>query len=241
MGKLDGKVAVITAGTSGMALATAKLFVEEGAYVFITGRDQQKLDAAVQSVGRNVTGVQADSSTLADLDRLFEKVKAEKGQIDVLFASAGGEVQKPFALVTPQDFDLQFGLNARGTFFTVQKALPLLRKNAAIILNGSVATIKGVPGMTAYAGSKAAMHAFARSWAFELREQGIRTNVISPGPIDTPAMVRIPVEMQDHFKTLVPKGRFGHVDEIATAALFLATNDFVNGIELYVDGGFAQI
>jgi NAD(P)-dependent dehydrogenase (short-subunit alcohol dehydrogenase family) len=188
MGKLNGKVAVITAATSGMALATAKLFVEEGAYVFITGRRQDKLDEAVKLIGKNVTSVQGDASSLADLDRLYETVKREKGKIDILFASAGfGELAK-LEEVTEQHFDRTFDLNVRGTLFAVQKALPLLNDHGSIFLNGSVASIKGFPAFGVYSASKAAVRSFARTWLLELKERRIRVNILSPGTIDTPIL-----------------------------------------------------
>src|SRR6202046_2407066 len=197
MGKLKGKVAVITAATSGMALATAKLFVEEGAYVFITGRRQDKLDEAVKAIGKNVTGVQGDAANLADLDRLYETVKKEKGYIDVLFASAGQGGQAMLGSVTEEQFDTTFRLNVRGTLFTVQKALPLFRDGGSIVLNGSIASIKGLPGRSVYGASKAALLSFARTWLVELKDRGIRVNVLSPGPIDTPAMQAAPAQMRD--------------------------------------------
>ena len=188
MGKLDGKVAVITAATSGMALATAKLFVEEGAYVFITGRRQDKLDEAVKAIGRNVTGVQGDAANLADLDRLYETVKKEKGRIDVLFASAGrGEMAK-IGEITEEQFDATFDLNVRGTLFTVQKALPLFSDGGSIFLNGSIASIKGFPAFSVYSASKAAVRSFARTWLVDLKERKIRVNILSPGTIDTPIL-----------------------------------------------------
>jgi NAD(P)-dependent dehydrogenase (short-subunit alcohol dehydrogenase family) len=185
MGKLEGRVAVITAATSGMALATAKLFVEEGAYVFITGRRKDKLNQAVEAIGRNVTGVQGDASNLADLDRLYETVKKEKGKIDVLFASAGlGEFAK-IGEVTEEHFDKTFDLNVRGTLFTVQKALPLFSDGGSIFLNGSIASIKGFPALSVYSASKAAVRSFARTWLVDLKERKIRVNILSPGTIDT--------------------------------------------------------
>ena len=191
MGKLDGKVAVITAATSGMALATAKLFVEEGAYVFITGRRKDALDEAVKSIGRNVTGVQGDASKLANLDALYAKVKAEKGHIDVLFASAGaGDFNMPIGRVTEEVFDKTFNINVRGTLFTVQKALPLFRDGGSIIMNGSIAAVKGLPGMSVYNASKAAVRSFARTWTNDLKDRKIRVNVLSPGtmrPESSPA------------------------------------------------------
>jgi NAD(P)-dependent dehydrogenase (short-subunit alcohol dehydrogenase family) len=244
MGKLEGKVAVITAATSGMALATAKLFVEEGAYVFITGRRQEHLDKAVKEIGRNVTGVQGDASSLADLDRLYAKVKAEKGHIDVLFASAGyGEFNVPLGAITESNVDKTLGTNVRGTLFTVQKALPLLVDGASIIMNGSIASVKGLPGFSVYNASKAAVRSFARTWTMDLKARKIRVNVLSPGTIDTGVFVGVPKEVKDKFVELIPMGRIGEPREIATAALFLASDDssFITGIELFVDGGTAQI
>ena len=248
MEKLNGKVAVITGGTSGMALATAKLFVAEGAHVFITGRRQEQLDKAVKEIGDNVTGVQGDAGTLADLDRLYEAVSAAKKKIDVLFASAGiGELDKPLGTVTEEGFDKVFAVNVRGTLFTVQKALPLLNDGASVILNGSIAGSKGFASGSVYAASKAAVRSFARVWTSELKGRKIRVNVLSPGPIDTPAFDGMPAEtreqMKAQFTSVVPMGRMGKSEEIATAALFLASSDssFVTGIELFVDGGAAQI
>jgi NAD(P)-dependent dehydrogenase (short-subunit alcohol dehydrogenase family) len=243
MGKLDGKVAVITAATSGMALATAKLFVEEGAYVFITGRRKDKLDEAVKAIGRNVTGIQGDASNLADLDRLYETVKKEKGKIDILFASAGyGEFAK-IGEVTEEHFDKTFDLNVRGTLFTVQKALPLFADGGSIFLNGSIASIKGFPAFGVYSASKAAVRSFARTWLVDLKERKIRVNILSPGTIDTPILDPLGPDAKEYFKTLVPRGEIGRPEEIASVALFLASSDssFVNGIELFVDGGTAQI
>jgi NAD(P)-dependent dehydrogenase (short-subunit alcohol dehydrogenase family) len=188
MGKLEGKVAVITAATSGMALATAKLFVEEGAHVFITGRRKDKLDEARKLIGKNVTGVQGDASNLGDLDRLYETVKREKGKIDILFASAGQGEYATLEQVTEEHFDKTFDLNVRGTLFTVQKALPLFKDNGSILLNGSIAGIKGFPAFGVYSASKAALRSFARTWLVELKERRIRVNVLSPGTIDTPAL-----------------------------------------------------
>jgi len=244
MGKLDGKVAVITAATSGMALATAKLFVDEGAYVFISGRRQNKLDEAVKLIGRNVTGVQGDAGNFADLDRLFGTVKAEKGHIDILFASAGyGEFNVPIGSVTEENYDKTFDTNVKGTLFTVQKALPLLRDGASIIMNGSVAGSKGFAGFSVYNASKAAVRSFARTWTNDLKDRKIRVNVLSPGPIDTAVFDGIAQEVKDGFASIVPMGRMGRPEEIATAALFLASDDssFVTGIELFVDGGLAQV
>jgi NAD(P)-dependent dehydrogenase (short-subunit alcohol dehydrogenase family) len=244
MGKLEGKVAVITGATSGLALASAKLFVEEGAYVFITGRRQAQLDAAVKEIGQNTTGVQGDAANLADLDRLYETVKAKKGSIDILFASAGiGEFNVPLGSVTERNFDDTFNTNVRGTLFAVQKALPLFRSGGSIILTGSIASIKGFPGLSVYNASKAAVRSFARSWTSDLKDRKIRVNVLSPGTIDTGVFVGVPKEVKDQFVSLIPMGRIGQPREIATAALFLASEDasFITGIELFVDGGTAQI
>jgi len=244
MDKLKGKVAVITGATSGMALATAKLFVEEGAYVFITGRRQEQLDEAVKAIGKNVTGVQGDAGNLADLDRLYAAVKSAKGQFDVLFASAGvGDFNVPIGSVTEAAFDKTFNVNVRGTLFTVQKALPLMRDGGSIIMTGSIAGVKGFPGMSVYNASKAAVRSFARTWTMDLKARKIRVNVISPGTIDTGAFVGVPKEVKDQFISLIPMGRIGEPHEIATVALFLASDDssFITGIELFVDGGTAQI
>ena len=243
MGKLEGKVAVITAATSGMALATAKLFVEEGAYVFITGRRQETLDKAVKAIGRNVTGVQGDAAALVDLDRLYDVVKREKGKIDILFASAGDAEFASLADVTEEGFDKTFGLNVRGTLFTVQKALPLFNDGGSIIMNGSIAGIKGFANFGVYSASKAAVRSFARTWLVELKDRGIRVNVLSPGTIDTPALAQFGPEVKEMLRNQIPRGEMGRPEEIATAALFLASSDssFVNGIELFVDGGTAQI
>lgn len=243
MGKLEGKVAVITGATSGMALATAKLFVQEGAYVYITGRRQGHLDAAVKAIGKNVKGIQGDSANLADLDKLFDTVKQEKGTIDVLFASAGQGEFQPLGSITEEHFDKIFDLNVKGTLFTVQKALPLMKDGASIIMNGSVANLKGIPNFSVYNASKAALRSFARTWTNDLKERKIRVNLLSPGPIDTAAMENVPDEMKQAFKSMVPLGRIGQSEEIATAALFLASSDssYVTGIDLCVDGGFAQV
>jgi NAD(P)-dependent dehydrogenase (short-subunit alcohol dehydrogenase family) len=245
MGKLDGKIAVITGATSGMALATAKRFVEEGAYVFVTGRRQPQLDAAVKAIGRNATGVQCDSADLSHLDRLYATVKANKGHIDVLFASAGiGDLDKPLGTVSPEAFDATMNVNVRGTFFTVQKALPLLRDGASIILNGSVAAVKGFPGTSVYSASKAVARSFARTWTAELKARHIRVNVLHPGSIgDTGTFANASDDRKSYFVSMIPAGRMGEPREIATAALFLASSDssFVTGSELFVDGGMAQI
>ena len=244
MGKLDGKVAVITGGSSGMALASAQLFVEEGAYVYITGRRKKTLDEAVELVGRNVTGVQGDASDPADLDRLFETVEREQGSLDVLFASAGTAEAARLGDITEQQFDTTFGLNTRGTLFTVQKALPLFNDGGSIFMTGSVASVKGGPDYSVYAASKAALHALARVWLYELRDRQIRVNVLSPGQIATPIQEQLfDAETKAGFEALIPRGKMGRPGEIATVALFLASDDstYVNGTELAVDGGTSAI
>jgi NAD(P)-dependent dehydrogenase (short-subunit alcohol dehydrogenase family) len=248
-GKLEGKVAVITGGNSGMGLATAQRFVAEGAYVFITGRRQAELDKAVKLIGKNVTGVQGDVSNLADLDRLYATVKEKKGKIDVLFANAGIGELAPLGSITEEQFDKIFGINVRGLLFSVQKALPLFQDGGSIILNASIASIKGIPGLGVYSASKAAVRSFARCWTNDLKDRKIRVNTLSPGPIDTPilsAMASTEEELKQvkvNLAAQVPMGRMGTSDEIAKVALFLASDDssFVTGIELYVDGGMAQI
>ena len=243
MKKLENKVAVITGGTSGMALATAKLFVEEGAYVFITGRDQARLDKAVKEVGKNVTGVQGDVSNLEDLDRLYETVKKAKGKIDVLFASAGTGEFAAIGEVTEAHFDKTFGLNVRGTLFSVQKALPLFNDGGSIILNSSIASIKGFAAFGVYNASKAAVRSFARTWTVDLKARKIRVNALSPGTIDTPILEPLGQDAKDYFTSMIPRGSMGRPEEIASVALFLASDDssFVSGVELFVDGGAAQI
>ena len=244
MGKLEGKVAVITGGSSGMALESAKRFVEEGAYVFITGRRQDALDEAVKDIGGNVTAVQGDASNLNDLDRLFDTVKRVKGRIDVLYVSAGWGEAAMLGEITEQQFDAMFNLNARGTLFTVQKALPLLQDGASVFMTGSVASLKGFPGYSVYAASKATLHAFARGWLNELKGRNIRVNVLHPGPIATPMQDQVlTAEAKQMFESLIPRGTMGNPQEIAAAALFLASDEssFVNGVELAVDGGFSAI
>ena len=248
MGKLDGKIAVITGGNSGLGLATAERFVAEGAYVFITGRRQDQLDAAVETIGRNVTGVQGDVSNLDDLDRLFATVREKKGRIDVLFANAGLGEFAPLGHITEALFDQTFDVNVKGTVFTVQKALPLMSAGASIVINASMVSIKGLPAFGVYAASKAALRSFARTWAVDLRERKIRVNVVSPGTVVTPAYNRLMTDEQiDAFTAqaaaTTPLGRVGTPDEIARAVVFLASDDssFVDGAELFVDGGAAQV
>jgi NAD(P)-dependent dehydrogenase (short-subunit alcohol dehydrogenase family) len=241
--KLEGKTAVITGGTEGIGFATATLFVEEGAYVFITGRRQKELDAAVKAIGSNVTGVQGDVARLADLDRLYETVSKVKGWIDIVFANAGVGEFVPFGAVTEEHFDKVFNINVRGALFTVQKALPQLKDGGSIILSGSVASVKGTAAFGVYAASKAAIRSFVRTWTTDLKDRRIRSNVVSPGPINTPLLNRQPPEVLARIASTVPMGRMGEPEEVAKAALFLASDDssFVTGIELFVDGGRAQV
>jgi len=241
--KLADKIAVITGGSSGMGLATAKRFVEEGAYVFITGRRQSELDAAVKEIGSNVTGVQGDVSKLSDIDRLFETVKKQKGRIDVLFANAGVGEWIGMGSITEQHFDKTMDINVKGTLFTVQKALPLFTNGGSIIMTGSVAGSKGFQNFSVYNASKAAIRSFARSWTTDLKGRNIRVNVLSPGPIDTPILGPLPKEAIQDIISGVPMGRIGTADEIATVAVFLASDDssYVTGIELFVDGGVGQV
>lgn len=243
MQKLADKVAVITGATLGLALATAKLFVEEGAYVFITGRRQDQLDEAVQAIGRNVTGVLGDAANLADLDHLYEIVQQVKGKVDVLFASAGYSTFEKMGEITAEGFDKTFDLNVRGTLFTVQKALPFFADGGSIILNGSSASIKGFPAASVYSASKAALRAFARGWLVDLQDLHIRVNILSPGPTDTPGVALGGPQVKDYLTSMIPRGEMGRSEEIASAALFLASSDasFVNGIDLFVDGGSSQI
>ena len=249
MGKLDGKIALITGGNSGIGFATAQLFVNEGAYVYVTGRTQSKLDAAVKKIGSNVTGVQGDVAKLDDLDRLFAQIKKEKGKLDIVFANAGiakyaalGEIDEAF-------YDSIFDGNVKGMLFTVQKALPLLPDGASVILNASIVGSKGLPANSVYSATKAAVRSFARTFTTDLKARKIRVNTISPGPIDTEGLRELfgssPVgqERLKNINTIIPLGRLGQPDEIAKAALFLASDDssFITGIELFVDGGFAQV
>jgi NAD(P)-dependent dehydrogenase (short-subunit alcohol dehydrogenase family) len=243
MGKLARKIAVITGGSSGIGLATAQRFVAEGVYVFITGRRQAELDAAVKLIGNNVTGIQGDVAKLADLDRLYETVRTEKGRLDIVFANAGGGEFAPLGSITEEHFDKTFNVNVRGTLFTVQKALPLLNDGGSIILTGSIAGVKGIPAFGVYSATKAAIRSFVRSWTSDLKDRHIRANVISPGTIDTPILAPLPKEAITQILSTAPMGRMGEPDEIAKAAVFLASDDssYITGIELFVDGGAAQI
>jgi NAD(P)-dependent dehydrogenase (short-subunit alcohol dehydrogenase family) len=248
--RLKGKIALVTGGSSGLGLATTKLFVAEGAHVFITGRRQDELDAAVKEIGDNVTAVQGDVSKLSDLDRLFATIKEQKGRLDVLFANAGGGGFMTIDQVTEEHFDKYFGINVKGTLFTVQKALPLMSGGGAIVLNASMVSIKGFPGFGVYAATKAALRSFARTWVVDLKGRNIRVNVVSPGTVVTPAYsseLGMNAEQIEGFKeqaaATTPLGRTGTPEEIAKAVLFLASEEssYVNGVELFVDGGAAQI
>jgi len=245
MKRLEGKVAVITGGSTGIGLATAKRFVDEGANVFITGRRQSELDVAVKQIGKNnVTGVQGDVSNLEDLDRLYNTVKDQKGRLDILFANAGIGEFAPLGEISGEHFDKIFGINVKGLLFSVQKALPLFQDGGSIILTASVGGSKGNPASSVYSASKAAVRSFARTWTVDLKHRKIRVNAISPGPIDTPIFTgEEKVEELKRLINTVPMGRKGSPDEIAKAALFLASDDssYVTGIELFVDGGRAQI
>ena len=249
MGKLKGKVAVVTGGNSGIGLATAQRFATEGAYVFITGRRQLALDVAVKQIGENVTGVQGDVSNLADLDRLYSSVKQQKGRIDILFANAGSGEFVPLGRITEEHFDKTFNINVKGLLFTVQKALPLIPDGGAIILNGAIASIKGTPAFSVYSATKAAVRSFARTWSADLKERKIRVNTLSPGPIETPLVNGLmsneeaTKQFKAHVASATPMGRWGSSDEVAKVAVFLASDDssYITGIELFVDGGLAQI
>jgi NAD(P)-dependent dehydrogenase (short-subunit alcohol dehydrogenase family) len=242
MSKLQGKTALITGGTTGIGLATAKLFVQEGAHVFITGRRQKELDQAVKAIGRNVTGVQGDVTKLPDLDRLYETI-GKKSRLDIVFANAGVAAFAPLGDITEEFFDQLFDINVKGSLFTVQKALPLLNDGGSIILTGSVASIKGTPAFWVYGATKAAIRNFVRAWTVELKGRRIRSNVLSPGPTITPIVDQQPADAIAKITSSIPMGRMAEPDEIAKAALFLASDDasFVTGIELFVDGGRAQI
>jgi NAD(P)-dependent dehydrogenase (short-subunit alcohol dehydrogenase family) len=249
MGRLEGKFALITGGNSGIGLATAKQFVNEGAYVFITGRRQAELDLALKEIGRNVTAVQGDASNLADLNRLFVQIRRDKGRLDVVFANAGIAQYSPLGQITEEHYDSIFNINVKGLLFTVQKALPLLPDGASVILNASVVGSKGMSSNSVYSATKAAVRSFAGTWTTDLKSRRIRVNTISPGPIETPGLNNLldsaPAgqERRKAIPNTVPLGRLGTPDEIAKAVVFLASDDssFITGIELFVDGGFAQV
>ena len=248
-GKLEGKIALVTGGSSGIGLATAQQFVKDGAFVYITGRRQAELEKAVKAIGSNVKAVRADASSLADLDRLYAQIKQEKGRVDILFANAGQAKFVPLADVTEELYNQIFDTNVKGVLFTVQKALPLIPDGGSIILNASVVSQKGFPAASVYSATKAAVRSFARSLTTDLKDRGIRVNAISPGPIETPIFdgfgesEKDRQELKSHFASQVPLGRMGQPDEIAKAAAFLASTDasFVAGVELFVDGGLGQV
>src|SRR3984885_10353009 len=249
MSKLGGKIALITGGTSGIGLATAQRFVNEGAYVFITGRDQSRLDEAVKKIGSNVSGVQGDVANLKDLDRLFAQIQKEKGRLDIVFANAGIARYAPLGAIDEEHFDSIFNSNVKGLLFTVQKALALLPDGASVILNASIVGSKGLAANSVYSATKAAVRSFARTWTTDLKARHIRVNVVSPGPIDTEGLrelfgsSEVGKQRLANFNNLVPMGRLGTSEEIAKAVVFLASDDssFVTGIELFVDGGTAQV
>ena len=250
MGRLEGKVAVITGGSSGIGLATAERFVAEGAHVFIIAREQRRLEAAVAKIGRNVTAVQGDASNLADLDRLYAQSSEEKGRVDIVFANAGiGNQMAPLGHITEAQIDKTFNLNVRGLIFTVQKALPFMQEGGSIILNASIASVKGVEGLSVYAASKAAVRSLARSWTTDLKDRKIRVNALSPGYIETSIFETLDwtKEQLEAVKksstSTIPFGRWGRSYEIADAALFLASSEsgYISGIELFVDGGAVQV
>ena len=249
MGKLEGKVALITGGNSGIGLATAKRFVQEGAHVFITGRREPELAAAVKEIGRNVTGVRGDVSNLADLDRLFGQIQREEGKLDIIFANAGGAKYAPLGTITEEFYESIFNINVKGLLFTVQKGLPLLQDGASIILNASVVASKGHGATSVYSASKAAVRSFARTWTTDLKARRIRVNAVSPGATDTPGLNELFATTEpgrQRLKTIstsVPLGRLGTPDEVARAVVFLASDDstYITGAELFVDGGYAQV
>ena len=249
MGKLEGKIALVTGGNSGIGLATATHFVKEGAYVFVTGRRENELSAAVKQIGKNVTAVQGDVSKLADLDRLFAQIEKDKGKLDIVFANAGVARYAPLGEITEEFYESIFDINVKGLLFTVQKALPLLCDGGSIILNASIVASKGLSSNSVYSATKAAVRSFARTWTTDLKDRRIRVNAISPGPIDTPGLSELLAssetgeQRKKMISTTVPLGRFGRPEEIAKAVVFLASDDasYITGVELFVDGGFAQV
>jgi len=248
-GKLEARIALVTGGSSGIGLAVAQRFAREGAFVFVTGRRKNELEKAAELIGPESAAIQADVSNLADLDKVYQEIKQRKGRLDVLVANAGGGTFAPLGAISEDHFDQTFGTNVKGTLFRVQKALPLLSDGASIILSGSTAGSEGIAAFSVYAATKAAIRSFARTWATDLKERKIRVNVISPGPIETPGLAGLASDddtrrgMYAAFATQIPLGRLGQPDEVAKVASFLASEDasFVNGIELFVDGGAAQV
>jgi len=247
--RFNNKVVVVTGGTSGIGLATARAFAAEGASVFITGRRQDALDAALKQIGGRVTGVRGDMANLADIDRLYDAVQQRHAQIDVVFANAGGGTMVPLGAITEEHYQSIFDTNVKGVLFTVQKSLPLLKDGASIVLTGSTTGISGTPSFSVYSATKAAVRNFARNWILDLKDRHIRVNTISPGVTDTAGLNDLfgggeqAQGTKDYLASLIPLGRVGQPEEIAKAVLFLASDDasFVNGIELFADGGQAQI
>src|SRR6202049_297269 len=247
--RLEGKIALVTGGSSGIGLATAQRFAKEGAYVYITGRRQPELDEAVKTIGPRVKAVRADASSLAVLDKLFAQIKQERGRLDILFANAGGGSFAPIGSITEEQYDQTFNTNVKGLLFTVQKALPLIPDGGSIILNASIVSVKGTAAFSVYSATKAAVRSFARSWTIDLKDRKIRVNAISPGPIETPGFDGLThseeqrKQVKAGFVNAVPMGRMGSSDEVAKAVVFLACDDssYVTGIELFVDGGMAQV
>jgi NAD(P)-dependent dehydrogenase (short-subunit alcohol dehydrogenase family) len=249
MKRLEGKVAVITGGSSGIGLATAQRFVDEGADVFITARRKSELDAAIKQIGKNVTGVQGDTSNISDLDRLYDMIKQKARRLDILFANAGVGGIVPLGQITEGHFDKTFGINVKGTLFTVQKLLPLMPDGASIVMTASMVSIQGIPGYSVYAATKAALRSFARTWSVDLKDRKIRVNIVSPGTVVTPGYKAAGLndeqieQMRVQAAAAAPLGREGTPDDIAKAVVFLASDDssYITGIELFVDGGTAQI
>lgn len=246
--QLAGKIALVTGGSTGIGLATARELAGQGARVYITGRRQEELDAAVAAIGASATGIRADASNLAELDKVYAGIAQQSGHLDILFANAGGGDMLPLGAITEEHFDRIFGTNVRGMLFTVQKALPLLTDGASVILTGSTVSVKGTASFSVYSASKAAVRNFARSWALDLKDRGIRVNVVSPGPVRTPGLGGLVPEehrqgLFDALASQVPLGRLGEPEEVGKAVAFLASDaaSFINATELFVDGGMAQI